>query len=318
MVLLAVALAVTITVLVTRPDPDGNSPAGPGDDQASEYASADDTGPVNIITEDPTCDAWGRISRSYSDSAAAAGWAERDDSVPAAGWNVEQRQMYEVVGESMATAADAAVNLTKATPHRVMRELYEQFIAYAEDFTTRLPDYVPTDGKLAVVVDSLSSALAMICSAIDFNSAEALAPLVEPSPTPTEVARPPSEAADREIFLESPIGVCAAWEVEAEAFSSKVVGWQAIDSNLSAAQWSPEQRKTIEDTVPVMRASAQRLQELGGRSGNATFEDMAYLASRYRAAYAAGLPNYSSADNFVSSAATYLVNFLLSACQASE
>ena len=45
--------------------------------------------------------------------------------------------MYDTVGKAMADAADQTVNLVKMTPHRVMRELYEQFIAYARVQPTR-------------------------------------------------------------------------------------------------------------------------------------------------------------------------------------
>ncbi len=47
--------------------------------------------------------------------------------------------MYEAVGKAMRNAADQTVNLVKVTPHRVMRELYEQFIAYARAFTDNIP-----------------------------------------------------------------------------------------------------------------------------------------------------------------------------------
>ena len=47
--------------------------------------------------------------------------------------------MYETVGKAMDNAADQTVSLVKATPHRVMRELYEQFIAYARAFDQAIP-----------------------------------------------------------------------------------------------------------------------------------------------------------------------------------
>ena len=49
--------------------------------------------------------------------------------------------MYESVGKAMRSAADQTVNLVKSTPHRVMRELYEQFIAYARAFADTVPTY---------------------------------------------------------------------------------------------------------------------------------------------------------------------------------
>ena len=41
----------------------------------------------------------------------------------------------------MRNAADQTVPLAKLTPHRVMRELYEQFIAYARAYSDAIPTY---------------------------------------------------------------------------------------------------------------------------------------------------------------------------------
>ena len=98
----------------------------------SDFASANDKGPVGIITEDPTCDAWGRVAGEYSAQTKAVNWGGRDQSVPASAWSSEQRTMYETVGRAMTNAGNQAVNLAMLTTHRVMRELYEQFIAYSE------------------------------------------------------------------------------------------------------------------------------------------------------------------------------------------
>lgn len=87
----------------------------------SEFASANDTGPANLITEDPTCEAWGRISRELSTATKAVDWAERDDSVPADAWDPDLRAAYEAAGRAMSNAAEGVRALVSATPHRVMR-----------------------------------------------------------------------------------------------------------------------------------------------------------------------------------------------------
>jgi hypothetical protein len=103
-VLVAIVLAVVITVVVVRPDSgDGDSPTPQNAD--SEFASAGDVGPVNIIVEDPTCEAWARVSREYSAQAKAANWGDRDKSVPASAWTAEEREMYETVACAMGAAA---------------------------------------------------------------------------------------------------------------------------------------------------------------------------------------------------------------------
>ncbi len=41
----------------------------------------------------------------------------------------------------MRNAADQTVALAKLTPHRVMRELYQQFIAYARAYSDAIATY---------------------------------------------------------------------------------------------------------------------------------------------------------------------------------
>ena len=60
------------------------------------------------------------------------------------------RAQYEAVGQAMRSAADQMVPLVKLTPHRVMRELYEQFIAYSRAYAERIPTYTPQDDNLAL------------------------------------------------------------------------------------------------------------------------------------------------------------------------
>ena len=56
--LAVIAVTVVITVLVVGKDSGGGSPT-PTNGNGSDIASANDKGPVAIITDDPTCDAWG-------------------------------------------------------------------------------------------------------------------------------------------------------------------------------------------------------------------------------------------------------------------
>ena len=41
--------------------------------------------------------------------------------------------------------------LAKLTPHRVMRELYEQFIAYARAYSDAVPTYTKPDNHWSVL-----------------------------------------------------------------------------------------------------------------------------------------------------------------------
>ena len=84
--LAVIAVTVVITVLVVGKDSGGTSNPTPTNGNGSDFASANDKGPVGIITEDPTCDAWGRIAREYSAQAESVKWADRDQTVPSDAW----------------------------------------------------------------------------------------------------------------------------------------------------------------------------------------------------------------------------------------
>ena len=183
--LAVIAVTVVITVLVVGKDSGGGSPT-PTNGNGSEFASANDKGPVGIIIEDPTCAAFNRIANAFTAAETKAGWPNRDSSVPATAWTADQRSMYVAVSSAMRNAADQTGNLVKVTPHRVVREMYEQFIAYARAFTEKIAQYQPNDNHLAAVVDGLESALVDICGAITYGSAATQAPFVPEAPSPSK------------------------------------------------------------------------------------------------------------------------------------
>ncbi len=155
---------------------------------ASDFASANDTGPVSVITEDPSCAPWMPILNTLAD-AEANGWKERDPSIPATVWSQDVRTQYLAVADAMRSAAEqTAPPLMKVTTHRVMRELYEQFIAYAEAYADHVPVYTAPDNQLALTAVGAAEVLSHICQAITYGSAAARAPLVEPAQPPTSVS----------------------------------------------------------------------------------------------------------------------------------
>ncbi len=140
---LVVVIAVTVaaTIFFTRNSSDSNSPASPPKTSRgpSDIASANDDGPVKIITEDPTCAPWVGINNALA-SRQSNGWTNRDPSSPAVTW-LRSAANFTDVGDAFDEAADQTVPLVKMTPHRVMRELYEQFIAYGRAYSDSLPLY---------------------------------------------------------------------------------------------------------------------------------------------------------------------------------
>jgi hypothetical protein len=304
-------VAVTISVTKDRGD-DGAASTG----ETFGLASADDKGPVSIITEDPSCTAWGPIVRTLAQEQ-RNGWDQRDRSIPATQWTPAQRTQYEEVAGAMRRAADQSVPLVKVTPHRVMRELYQQFIAYAHAYVDAIPTYSETDNLLAGVAGGISNALTDICTAISYGSAEARAPLVDAPPNPTAI-EPPTEPGGATLFLSAVDRTCPDLIETLEQFDEDTAEWQAMDSNVPASDWNPEQRKIIEGVIPVMTGLAHHLDELGLRSNNPTLQDFALLAAQYRRAYANVLPSYSTPDSYLAAVSADITSAVADACRASD
>jgi hypothetical protein len=110
-------VTVVITVLVVGKDSGGGESPTTTNGNGSDIASANDKGPVGIITEDLTCDTWRRINDAVAAEQKGVSWPDRDQSVPASAWNPGQRTMYEAVGKALAGAADQVVGIVKMTPH---------------------------------------------------------------------------------------------------------------------------------------------------------------------------------------------------------
>lgn len=298
-----IAISVAATVLALRRDIDteATSSAPTGDTQ---FASANDTGPANIITEDPTCQGWSKVARDYAASINSVGWAERDPKVAAVDWTSAQRSMYETVSEALSHAVSFAPNLEKQTPHRVMRELYGQFEAAAHAWIDVVPNYDYKHNPVANVYGAAMSALSAICAAIDWKSIQPLAPLVTPPAPPTNPL-PVSSPATEETINES-VPICRDWLAAATTFDDDSAAWLAIDANIPASDWTPEQKAAYDAVGPVMTARADEIEALGRRSGDPIMEDFAVLAAQYLRAYVLAIPTYRSADNYVSDVTRFL------------
>ncbi|BBY94737.1 hypothetical protein MGALJ_44060 [Mycobacterium gallinarum] len=309
--LVVIGVTAAVTISVTKDDADdGPSPTG----ETFGLASADDKGPANIITEDPSCAAWGPINDTFV-AVQRRGWNKRDPAIPSTDWSPEQRAQYEEVGKAATAAADQTVALAQLTPHRVMREVYEQFIAYARAYSETIATYTPESNYLAGVFMGATATLVYTCAAITYGSAQARGPLI-PSPSPPSAVAPLSDPADPRRFMESPDPGCPEWDRLTDKFESETKAWQAIDSAISASDWTPEQRAVMDAVIPVMNSQADALEELALSSSNPVIQDFATLAAQYRRAYAQALPTYVSADAYLQSTSGRLTSLIYQACKA--
>lgn len=315
-VLLVVAISVGATLLFTRDGGGGTTQTANGNPPAAgEIASANDTGPVSIITEDPTCAAW----RPINDELVAEqkkGWGERDFSLPSSSWTNEQRRMHNSVATAMRRAADQTVSLAKLTPHRIMRELYEQSIAYWRAYADSIPTYTVQDNSLAVTASDTSGAVVTMCAAIDYRSAATRGPLVPVATSPTNLA-PIGDPAKPSIFLPaSGNTVCAQWTSISDKFDDDTEAWRESDGGIPATDWTPERHAIMDDAASKMLAYADAIQALGTRSGNPILNDFATLSAQYFRAYTNSIPTYTSADSYLSATASYANFIVFNACAA--
>lgn len=308
--LAVIGVTAAVTISVTK---DGGSDPTPSGDTFG-LASADDKGPANIITEDPSCAAWRPVSQTFAD-VSNKGWDKRDPDIPAEDWTPEQRSEYEEASQAMRTAADQAVALAKVTPHRVMREFYEQFIAYARAYSDALPTYKPKDDHLARVVTSSSNLLNDVCAAVDWNSAQARAPLIQAPAPPSKVA-PLSDPSQPQPFLTEMDPTCEAWDRILNQFNTDSKAWQALNPNIPASNWNVDQRAVVDSAIPMMNENADSIEKLGRSGSNPVIADFAVFAAQYRRAYAAGLPTYTSVDFYLAEAAQRITSTIYEACQA--
>lgn len=311
-----IAVSIVGTVLVLRPDSGGSN--GQQSNTATgepEFASANDTGPANIITEEPTCEAWGRISRDLD--AAVPDWNNQDYSQPATEWSAEQRAVFEQQSVALTAANEKVHNLAKQTPHRVMRELYGQYIAYSQALIDAVPNYSTTDHFIAAASNKFYSVLTETCKAIQYHAAQESAPIVPPPSPPSDPNRLNlRDSLKAERFLDGGATMCPNWISMSEAFDKDSAAWRALDLRIPATEWTPEQKSVIDGALPIMTAYAADMERLGRTSGNPVWEDFAVLAAQYLRAYIQAVPTYTSNIGYMASQSTYLANAVYWACKA--
>lgn len=321
---IGVTAAVSISVVKGTGGGDGGTTAQPltsGVSQSptasnSDIASANDTGPATIITEDPTCAAWMSINKAFVDVQENTGWAKRDPNTPATGWSPELKAQYEAVGKAARAAADQTVGLAKKTPHRVMREFYEQFIAYSRLFANSVDSYNSTDVSVSGVMINSSIVLANVCAAIEWKSAQSRAPLVTATPqAPANIAKV-QDPSDPARLLSDPDSTCPEWVAMQDKYNQDTAAWASIPTNLAADQWSAEDKAAVDSVIPIMNKFADDVEQLAARSNNTILKDFAGFGAQYRRAFAAALPSYTTADSYLNQVGGRSIVTIRDACKA--
>lgn len=311
-VLLVIGVTIGATLLLSGGD---SGPSGsPSTTNQSDIASVNDTGPVSIVTEEPTCAAYISINDSIA-RAQTQGWGDLRESLGAReSWTAQQQSTVAGVATAMKNASSQLASLAKQTPHRVVRELYEQYIAYSRAYSDSIPTYVPADNALATVAVTIGNTLAAICTSID-NGAASRSINVDPLDDPAN-ANPPPDLSDPSRFITEPTTLCNQWLERESRNLVELADWAQLDTDLSIDQWSAEQRAVQDAAVPRLLRFAEETTAASRESVNPVIEDFGSLAGQYLRAYASASSTYVSADSWLSSAGLKLTNIVTEACRA--
>jgi len=311
-ILLVIAISVGATLLFTGSDGvGGTTPTSGG---ASGVASVNDEGPVTIITDEPTCATFVGINNSLGDLQSQGWGAQRRSLGPVAEWTPQQRSLVESVATGMRNAADQSVALAKQTPHRVIRELYEQFIAYGRAYADSVSDYVPADDGLASANVNASSAIIGICNTITFGSSNrGLGVSSAPSPTSTGTPDDPNNPAS---FVTQPSSTCTEWVSRLDTFNAATEAWADSDPSVAAADWTPDRRAIEQAVRPLLTNYANDAEAAGRQISSSAFEDFAFSTALYIRAYLSVGDSYTGVDGWLSYTAFKFANLISGACRA--
>jgi hypothetical protein len=225
---------------------------------------------------------------------------------------------FESVAEAMRQAADHTVPLIGLTPHRVMRELYEQSVIYWRAYADSVATYSPSDNHLANVAGNSSGAIVSICNAIDSRAAASRSMTASPAPDPQFQSAPSSLDASEMVVTEGNNQLCSDWVDATDKFDVDTANWREVNPNLSRGQWTPAQQQTMDDAAAKMETFAQNLSDFGAQSNSSTWDDIAQLSAQYWRSYSGSVPTYTRADHDLSLAAAYLAYVPFQACLAAE
>ncbi len=317
-----IAVTATVAVSCTKNSGDGNG-GGSGTKTStaqSDVASANDTGPVGIITEDPSCAPWTPIQATFAD-AGRNGWAQRDQSLPATAWTPEMREQYAAVAKVMRKVADQTVPLAKMTTHRAMRELYGQFIVYARAYAesiSNLTTYRPIDDNLAQAASTAGNVVGHICSAVFSGAASARASLVPAPKSPTSIAPVGDLSNPQKMFETPPDPICRDLGPTLDQLlqNSDFKKWLNTDPRLPVSSWSPEQESLTTMVEAVMSSTANSLEKLAQQSSNPIVQDFLLMGVQYRRTYIEALPTYQPNDSSIYLAGQMFPGIVLAACDA--
>jgi hypothetical protein len=281
--------------------------------------SAGDVGPVGLITEEPTCVRWLAISPKWPIDPPINIAGVSPVTVPRNAWTPQQQSAMQTMANNIRAEARQTAVLANTTPHRVMRELYEQFVAYGRAFAdTAAGNYVPEDSGLLYSKNHLLDTLVSVCVAIRAGAPAARSALVTAAPgAPSRVA-PPQDPADPQRFVTaSDVPACVGLESLTRNYASNptVTAWIDSDKTIPASQWDPKQKALNDAVAPIMLTLADDVEHTTGQGNNPVMADFGTLFVQYQRVFAKALPLYVPSDFQLDGVASNMLFMMAQACQ---
>ena len=308
---IAVTVVVTITYMKSHDSDSSSGLSG----APSDIASANDKGPVGIITDDPSCGPWNPVATAIAKTE-DNGWGERDPSIPASAWTPDMRAKYEAVGNAMREAARGAIPLAKMTTHRVMRELYGQIIFYSRAYADSISNYSPRDDILAQIASTAGNVVTDICSAISTGAAASRASLVK-TPTSPKMFAPIGDISNPAPIFTKPDTVCTDLSPTLSTLLNDPTfkAWLNTDPAIAVADWNTEQQLLTSGVKILMTSTANDLAKLATQTTNPIVQDFIMLGVEYRRTYIESLATYEPNDTHIYSAGQYAPGIVSTACK---
>jgi hypothetical protein len=324
----AALIAATVVAVTVARTPE---PRGPAATSAGATAtvlpvapSSNDIQPIRIITDEPTCDQWRTISDAWGPNSPLAQWNPDDPNHPArrpaSAWSAEQRAAMTAASGVLQTMAAKTVPLVAATAKRVVRELYEQLIAYSRAYSASLSNYFPdVDIKLGQAFEDTYKILGSACNASHASRSEQNGWITAPSPWPTRTAAPQDPDNPQRFISRSDNSTCGELMATLQAFSDNPVAkdWSKVDDTIPAAQWTPDQKALSAKVATLLHSSNFDIQRIIGETVNPVVQDFGYLALQYRGVFEGLLASYNArSDHQIQQAGSSALRLIADGCNA--
>jgi serine/threonine protein kinase len=280
-------------------------------------ASTGDVGPVGLITEEPTCVRWLVISPKWPVDPPIHTAGVSPVNVARNAWTPEQQSVMQTMASNIRAEAGQTAVLANTTPHRVMRELYEQFVAYARAFADAVAgNYVPDDSGLLSSKNHLLSTLTSLCVAVRAGAPGARSALITVRGAPARVAPPQDPGNPQRFVTASDLPACVVLESLTGNYASNpaVTAWIDADETIPASKWDPRHKALNDAVAPIMLTLADDVERATGQGNNPVMADFGMLFAQYERVFVKTLPTYGPSDFQLEAVASSMLYMVAQAC----